>query len=357
MDIIPKNRIRPHTTSRPVIPNGPLVRDNSMTSLSGAPALHVKRHNLTIDPLKDSELTKADIYANSASAAITGRHTTAPVVGQGVSVEELIAKRAGGEKVIDTGDMADIDKPTYVTADVNEEPIKPAAAAEDEAKKPWEEFNQPDEASLASSPQATADSPSGDEDAAAEAARLLSYPEHGSIAELEATHSSSRRSSESEQDTAGTTPEVESSAQENEMSQALAQSSHRADMSKSDGQPDVAAGDSLADALREDEPIAPQEHSQALKDAMQEMDGKPSHANDLKDEKDSIDEKTEGRHQLYEGEPVIVVHKAHGQMSAVAWVLWFIFCLGLALLIVNFLIDAGYIETNYDIPHTNIIGN
>ena len=46
--------------------------------------------------------------------------------------------------------------------------------------------------------------------------------------------------------------------------------------------------------------------------------------------------------------------RVHG-MSALAWVLWFIVCVGLALLIVNFLIDADIITTTYNIPHTNLL--
>lgn len=347
MDIIPKNRIRPHATSRPVIPNGPLVHDNSMTGLSSAPALRVKRHSLTIDPLKDSDLSKEDVFVGSAGNAASSAQPIA--VSQGVSVEELIAKR--GAKVVEPSE-ADAAEPK-----VEDAQAKPAEESEPEAKRPWEEFNQPDEpaddhADADAKPQGSVldDAGSPDDAAAAEAAQLLAGTPvpHRTIAELEAVHSSTRRSPESGDDTS-TKPE-ETPVQE-ETPQALTQSAAQPTTPKG-AEPEVAAGDSLADALREDEPETPQEHSQALKDAMQEMSGK-----DSKHDKDDKVEKSDGHHELYGGKPVIIVHKGQGQMSAVAWVLWFIFCLGLALLIVNFLIDAGYIETNYNIPHTDIINN
>jgi hypothetical protein len=96
---------------------------------------------------------------------------------------------------------------------------------------------------------------------------------------------------------------------------------------------------SLQKALNGDDAKSqPQEHSPALKEAIKDMDenGERPH------------------HELYGGKPVIVVHNDHG-MSAVAWVLWFIVCLALALLIVNFLLDADIIQTTLSVPHTNIL--
>ncbi len=86
------------------------------------------------------------------------------------------------------------------------------------------------------------------------------------------------------------------------------------------------------------------EHSETLKGALKDLD-------------DNEEVDSNGRHHqgLYGGKPVIVVHKAHGSQSAVMWVLWFIICLGLAVLIVNFLLDAGVIATSYNVPHTDIL--
>ncbi len=95
--------------------------------------------------------------------------------------------------------------------------------------------------------------------------------------------------------------------------------------------------DSLAQALKADDD-QPQEHSEALKDALNDLSGQPA-----------------AHHELYGGKPVIVVHKPHGKHSALMWSLWFFFCLGLALLIVNLLLDAGIIETTYNVPYTDFL--
>ncbi len=95
---------------------------------------------------------------------------------------------------------------------------------------------------------------------------------------------------------------------------------------------------SLAHALSEDSD-KPQEHSDALKDAIKDLDSKDAPAH----------------HELYGGKPVIVVHKPHGKQSAAMWMLWFFVCIGLALLIVNFLLDAEIIETMYNVPHSDIL--
>lgn len=95
--------------------------------------------------------------------------------------------------------------------------------------------------------------------------------------------------------------------------------------------------DSLAQALKSDNDGQPQEHSEALKGALKDLDGQPVH------------------HELYGGKPVIVVHKPHGKHSALMWSLWFFLCVGLALAIVNFLLDAGVIETTYQIPYTDLL--
>lgn len=78
------------------------------------------------------------------------------------------------------------------------------------------------------------------------------------------------------------------------------------------------------------------EHSDSLKQAMGELEdheGKP-------------------HYELYGGKPVIVVHKHH-RMSALVWMGWFLFSVTVSLLIVNFLLDAGIIVTDYIVPHTN----
>lgn len=98
------------------------------------------------------------------------------------------------------------------------------------------------------------------------------------------------------------------------------------------------APDSLEHALREDV-SQPLQHSQALKNELKEMN--------------SSDEPV--HHELYGGKPVIVIHKAHGKNSPLATVLWIIACLLVALLIVDVLLDAGVIVTDYNVPHTRLL--
>ncbi len=83
------------------------------------------------------------------------------------------------------------------------------------------------------------------------------------------------------------------------------------------------------------------EHSQALKDELQTLKDKP-------------EEEIHPHHELYGGKPVIVIHKARGVQSTLNWILWFIFCLLLALVIVDVLLDAGIITTDYSVPHTHL---
>jgi hypothetical protein len=112
-----------------------------------------------------------------------------------------------------------------------------------------------------------------------------------------------------------------------------------ADGAKSAGE-DVPEDDFMR-ALRDDhnEPSESQEHSPALKQAIQDLDEKDGRPH----------------HELYGGKPVIVIHREHGAKSALLWILWFIICVGLALLVVNLLLDADIIQTDYNVPHTDFL--
>ena len=82
----------------------------------------------------------------------------------------------------------------------------------------------------------------------------------------------------------------------------------------------------------------PQEHSEALKDAIKDLGN-----TDLR------------HHELYEGKPVIVVHGNHGRHPVLSWVLWFMVSVLIALLVVNFLLDAELITTDYSLPYTDLL--
>lgn len=70
--------------------------------------------------------------------------------------------------------------------------------------------------------------------------------------------------------------------------------------------------------------------------------------------KDLDDKDGRPHYELYGGKPVIIVHKGK-RLSGLMWTVWFMVCLGLALLAVNVLLDAGIITTDYVIPHTNFL--
>lgn len=329
MDIIPKNRVRPTTTSRPVITTStPAVADNTLTSPSSAPALQIKRRQITINPPQDSEISKDDVMPNLAASAPEAAASADPVPApsaQGVSVGDLIAKRK--EKVVVT------------------EPSEEVAVSTEEGPTPG------------TTPELPVSEPSVDDPAAAEAARLLSDAAEGNgapvtevaeapvseeVAVDEQVEAESAVAPVEVKDLVQDTP-VKTSVIEDAPSDA-APKPPASETPPAEAGPteepkpaEPAAADSVGEILKEEQ-AEPQEHSQALKDEIKTMN-----------------EKGTTHHELYGGQPVIVVHKEHGPMSAVTWVLWFFLCLGIALVIVNFLLDAGFIVTNYKIPHTNIL--
>lgn len=339
MDIIPKNRVRPSATSRPVIATStPAVADNTMTTPSGAPALQIKRRQITIRPSADSDLNKEDVMPNVAAASVAEEQ--APVAAQGVSVSELLAKRK--EKTLHTA----ADEPTP-TATPELEVSETAEVAVDTSGTTPE----------LPEPEAQEEDP-----ATAEAARLLAdapadeQPVIEETIELPVPDLQTADEPKVEVEPEALVPEVttvdappieepassEESAKAAEETEAPMTAALAADANPSaaeEAKPtEAATSDSVEDILKEEQPQT-QEHSQALKDEIKGMDAKGG----------------EQHHSSYDGKPVIVIHKEHGPMSAVTWVLWFIVCVGLALLIVNFLLDADFITTNYKIPHTNIL--
>lgn len=59
--------------------------------------------------------------------------------------------------------------------------------------------------------------------------------------------------------------------------------------------------------------------------------------------------------QLYEGHSVLVVHEPHPVRTALKAIFLFIFLLALALLVLNFLLDAGVVSVGQDLPHTDLL--
>lgn len=340
-DIIPKSKVRPSTTSRPVITGStPVVADNTLTTSSGAPTLQVKRRNIVINPSDDTDLSKEDVMPNVAATAVSSENNTEEAVvettvtpaTQGVAVSDLIAKRAVGEKVLSPPASTSVAESELVPAPPSPT-VEPATDA-NPGTTPELPVSQPEHV---------------DDQAAAEAARLLSdEPVASPVNAAPSVEAPEAELSPPEEAVADASvavePEAVKPAETDEAvpiaePQATAKTDENTDAAapaSAQGGDESVPNNTLKEVLKED-PVEPQKHSQALKDAMKGMDGKPQH------------------HELYGGKPVIVVHKEHGAMSAMAWVLWFFLCLGLAILIVNFLLDAGFIETTYRIPHTNIL--
>lgn len=332
MDIIPKNRVRPSATSRPVIATSmPAVADNTMTTPSGAPTLQIaKRRQITISPPADSELNKEDVMPNVAAGSVAQEQAPAA---QGVSVSELLAKRQ--EKTLATP----VEEPVLAPApELEVAAAEPAVAPGTTPELPDTEVSSvPDEdPAAAEAARLLSDTPEAEKPPAAEAVEEPALGlQPAEEAKVETEIRQELDADEPVVDEPAVAEPAPASPEEQEVAVAEKSESPEAEEAKA---PEPAANDSVADILKEEE-SEPQEHSQALKDEIKGMG----------------DSKAEGHHEQYDGKPVIVIHKEHGPMSAVAWVLWFFLCVGLALLVVNFLLDADFITTNYNIPHTNIL--
>lgn len=59
--------------------------------------------------------------------------------------------------------------------------------------------------------------------------------------------------------------------------------------------------------------------------------------------------------ELYGGRPVIIIHEEHPILDFLRGLLVFVLGLVVIAAAVNFLLDAGIIETGYKIPHTNFL--
>ena len=124
MDIIPKNKVRPTTTSRPVIaPAGPLAADTTLTQPGGAPLLRSRRR-LTLQPLGDTT-AEADDSQDRESETLPRTSS------EGVSVGELIAKRQHKEETVKEEVEAAEDAPEQVPSDL---PQKDADSKEADQK-------------------------------------------------------------------------------------------------------------------------------------------------------------------------------------------------------------------------------
>ncbi len=88
------------------------------------------------------------------------------------------------------------------------------------------------------------------------------------------------------------------------------------------------------------------EHSDGFKDAIQDLETSPEGKHPLHQSGESM---------LYGGKPVIIIHEPHPLRSIFSLIFWFIVCLILIFIVLNFLLDAGVVSTSLDIPHTNVL--
>lgn len=65
--------------------------------------------------------------------------------------------------------------------------------------------------------------------------------------------------------------------------------------------------------------------------------------------------KQPGPATLYGGSSVLLIHEPHPVRTTFKYIFWFIGLLLLALVVLNFLLDAGVVSTGYDIPYTDVL--
>jgi hypothetical protein len=281
-DIVPRGRVRASATSRPVITgNKPEVSDNTLAT---APLLRYKRHDsVTITPktsrADDDEKSEPDGYKVSTT-----------VKERGVSVGELLAKRAGAQE----GDAEVTKKETEANTNSGGFGVDVGTSID---------LNADGSEAPTSATTSEADSKDAlpDDD-------VKKDTEGDDVAEADDKSETSTKA-ETEEESEETTKPADS----------------------------IDSDEALAKALQGDEQ-KPQEHSAALKEEIK-----------------NLGEDGREHQELYGGKPVIVVHKDKGALSTVMWVVWFLICVLLALGIVDVLLDASIVKTNYNIPYTDFI--
>jgi len=297
-DIIPSNRVMPSASSRPVITSSsPQQADNTLAP--GAPTIQTRRRKI-VQPstgllagdtaTNDMEMPKlpalpvdepndnpTDTAAEDMEAHMVTEPAAAPTADTSSLSNDEIEDQVARALAGDAGDSADSDNTDKPTPD---KPTPEVAPETSEIKNgvltpPAGAVKEADEAAAPNAPEKPADD-------STPAAAVAATPE------------------------AAAKPTTDDN--------------------------------SVSAVLSGDEASATQEHSQALKDAMEDLDENGVH-----------------HHELYGGKPVIVVHKAHTSKSLLMGLLWFVICLALALVLVDVLVDANIITIPYDLPTTNFL--
>lgn len=300
-DVLPPGKAMPSSTSRPVItPLQPEQSDNTLTAKPTAPTVH---RELVLDPQNGSAKDEPAAGAEPA-ADIDIRLESAP-------------------ELPDLESVGTAKKPVAAKADK----AGPTLAELLSSKKSTETETAPEtETENEAAPEpAEAEAPAAD----VKAKETKPSPEDQPDEKPPAKEAPADAEEPDAKKPAATTPDYKPSDQKSDADVAAAKSQ--------------TANENLDKVLNEDETAAaPAEHSDELKSALNDLDKSP-----------------EGKHpheaELYGGKPVIVVHEPHPVRSALIALMWIILLLGMGLLALNFLIDAGLVSLGYDLPHTNLL--
>lgn len=311
-DIIPRSQVKPSASGRPVITaTSPEQTDNTLLQSS---ASAVETSQLSHQPLKlqpTGDVTTKDTAVSASPAADLGRR----LAGSGKADDEKAAAAdSSGTKLDDipTAPVVPGADPDAIKAKLS----KRAAAERAEKEAPKEPEDDEETEVVA--------------DEAKEA--VTGKPEPAEPAESQVTDDAKADTKDDAKDVpedtepkpGSDTPDAGTDADKSPHEDAPKDDAAR----QSVDQPLPLKGDLPGDAGKEGE------------DGEEGNDGKPS------------DERP--RHELYGGKPVIVIHK-HSKHSALKAILWIILCLILAVAIVDVLLDAGVITTNYDVPYTDFL--
>jgi hypothetical protein len=312
-DIIPRAQVRPTVTSRPVLtPTQPEQTDNTLQTASQAAS---------------SQLTHQKLTFNTSSAP------------------ELPGSTADGndtEALLDKVASLTSEKPAKKPHIVPPKPFKEAATETDEEpqKQATKDLGESSDASDAGGEPAHANNSSAVQDEQDRQDQAFQDTEETVAAEDGALDNNIDDTSVA-------------AADEKEQPAKVAENTDAADNDNAAEQDKASSQESAEGSIdhifkqNEQQPI---EHSQALKDELQTFGDK-----EPKDGEDGELSEEHPHHELYGGKPVIVIHKARGAQATLNWILWLIFCLLLALVIVDGLLDADIIKTDYNVPHTNIL--
>ncbi len=312
-DVIPANKVVPSSSGRPVITSiKPVQADNTLTKHPSVMLKKTAAHTMAAAPrdissgdvlLEDiaASLDKLQPSADSQSSTRITVRTSGPMVGNsavssptGPTVAELLTAQTKAAPATTTASIAIA--PTTVVGEKTIMPLSHTPGASDGAKKP------------AISP------PTGD----VLTVKSNHVKKDGAEAE---THNRD--------------------AKEHKVAAVKDKTDEKVDEKPADQPVDKPADD--------DDKI-----DNVLDGLDLSQDKKPVQDNDgLPGKNDQIN--PAATHQLYGGTSVLLIQESHPIRTFFTYLFWFIGILVLALVVLNFLLDAGVVSTGYDIPYTDVL--